>query len=296
MPIDVHDASGKVLTLRDGRRLGYSEFGAPGGRPVLYCHGFPASRLDGRIAHEAALRLNVRLIAPDRPGCGLSDFQAGRRVTDWPRDVLELADALKLERFPLLGISGGAPYAVACAGAILGRLTTFGIVCGLGQADRAEYTAGMNSFARASLALARSAPLLSQLFNRALSPALHASPRLLLKLLAYRLPPSDQEVLADPRVFTLFVDSYREAFRQGGRGAALDMTLLSRPWETVVESIRVKCHLWHGERDTTVPVAMGRRLAAALPDCHARYYADEGHFSLPVRRMDEILAALVGEA
>lgn len=293
-PIAVRNASGKVLTLRDGRRLGYSEFGAPGGQPILYCHGFPASRLDGRIAHEAALRLNVRLIAPDRPGFGLSDFQAGRRITDWPRDLLELADTLMLVRFPLLGISGGAPYAVACAGAIPGRLTTLGIVCGLGQADRAEYTAGMNSFARASFALARSAPLLSRLFNRALAPALRRSPRLLLMLLASHLPPSDQEVLADPEVFGAFADSYREAFRQGGRGAALDMTLLARPWETAVDSIRVPCHLWHGEQDTTVPVAMGRRLAAAIPGCRARFYPDEGHFSLPVRRMDEILSTLLG--
>ena len=197
-PIAVHNASSKVLTLRDGRRLGYSEFGAPGGRPMLYCHGFPASRLDGQIAHEAALRLDVRLIAPDRPGFGLSDFQAKRRIVDWPRDLLELADALMIARFPLLGISGGAPYAVACAGAIPDRLTTAGIVSGLGQADRAEYTAGMNSFARASFALARSAPLLSRLFNRALAPLLRRSPRLLLKLLASHLPPSDQEVLAVP--------------------------------------------------------------------------------------------------
>lgn len=261
---------------------------------MLYCHGFPASRLDGQIAHEAALRLNVRLIAPDRPGFGLSDFQAGRRVTDWPRDLLELADALMLAPFPLLGVSGGAPYAVACAGAIPDRLTTFGIVCGLGQADRAEYTAGMNSFARASFALARSAPLLSRLFNRALAPLLRGSSRLLLKLLASRLPPSDQEVLADPDVFSTFAASYREAFRQGGRGAALDMTLLARPWETIVDTIRVPCHLWHGQQDTTVPVAMGRRLAAAIPGCRARFYPDEGHFSLPVRRMDEILFALLG--
>lgn len=293
-PVTGHDTSGRQLTLRDGRRLGYAEFGAPGGRPVLLCHGFPASRLDGRLGHAAALRLNVRLIAPDRPGYGLSDLQPERRISDWPRDVLELADALSLGRFPVLGVSGGGPYALACAGTIPERLTSLGIVCGLGQAELGKDTAGMNAFARASFALARSAPSLSQVFNRVLAPVLRSSPRLMLRLLASRLPPPDREVLSNPATFALFADSYREAFRKGGRGAALDMILYAKPWEIAVESIRVPCHLWHGEQDTTVPVAMGKRLAAMLPDCRARFYADEGHFSLPVRRMDEILAALVG--
>jgi pimeloyl-ACP methyl ester carboxylesterase len=284
---------GKRLALNDGRRLGYAEFGVPSGRPVLYCHGFPASRLDGCLAHEAAVRENVRLIAPDRPGYGLSDFLAGRHISDWPRDLLELADALSLNQFAVLGISGGGPYAVACAGQIFERLTSVGIVCGLGQTHIREDVARMNSFARLSLAAARNAPALSQLFNRLLAPALRNSPGLILKLLASQLPPADREVLSNPDVFGMFADSYREAFRQGGRGVAHDLTLYAQPWETALESLRVPCYLWHGEQDATVPIAMAKRLASAIPDCRARFYADEGHFSLPVRRMDEILSALV---
>jgi pimeloyl-ACP methyl ester carboxylesterase len=280
------------LTLHDGRRLGYSEFGAPRGRPILYCHGFPASRLDGRLAHHDALRLGVRLIAPDRPGYGLSDFQPNRRIADWPRDLVALADALGLERFALLGISGGAPYVIACAGAVPERLTAIGIVCGLGRADRSEHTADMNPIARASFAFARTAPALSRLITRALAPVLRSSPWLILKLLAAQLPSSDRAVLSQPEVFGMFADSFREALRQGGRGVALDLTLYAQPWETAVEAIRVPCHLWHGEQDTTVPVVMGRRLAAALPDCSARFYPDEGHFSLPVQKLEEILATL----
>jgi pimeloyl-ACP methyl ester carboxylesterase len=284
--------SGRQFSLHDGRRLGYSEFGAPRGRPILYCHGFPASRLEARLAHEAALRTRVRLIAADRPGYGLSDFQPNRRIADWPRDLRELADALGLDRFAVLGISGGAPYVIACAGAIPERLTAAGIVCGLGRTDRGEFTADMNLIARASFAVARRAPPLSRLVNRALASVLRGNPRLTLKLMASRLPPPDQEVLSQTVVFGMISDSYREALRQGGRGAALDLTLYAQPWETVVESIRVPCHLWHGEADTTVPVAMGRRLAAALPDCRAEFYPDEGHYSLPVRRIGEILAVL----
>jgi pimeloyl-ACP methyl ester carboxylesterase len=151
----------------------------------------------------------------------------------------------------------------------------------------------MSPFSRFSFALARSVPGLSKFFNFALAPILRGSPRWILKLLASRLPAPDRAVLADPKLFAMFADSFREAFRQGGRGAAYDMTLYVQRWETRVESIRVPCHIWHGEQDTTVPVAMGRRLAAAVPGCRATFLPDEGHFSLPVRRMDEILSVLV---
>lgn len=281
------------MKLRDGRQLGYSEFGAPDGRPVIYCHGFPASRLEMRLGHEAAARSGIRLIAPDRPGYGLSDFQPGRRISHWPRDVAELADALALGRFGVLGISGGGPYALACATVLPDRVTVVGIVCGLGRLDLREATAGMSPFGRFSFALARRAPGVSQLFSRALAPVLRRNPQLILKLLASALPPPDAKVLSDPKVLALFAGAFREGLRQGGRGVALDLTLYAQPWEIAVESMRVPCHLWHGEQDTTVPVAMGKRLAAAIPGCRARFYPDEGHFSLPVRRMEEILAALV---
>jgi len=233
------------------------------------------------------------MIAADRPGYGLSDFQPGRRIGDWPSDVEALADSLGLGRFGVLGISGGGPYAAACAASLPARVTAAGIVGGLGRLDIREDIARLNAFARFSFALARRAPALSQLFNRALAPVLRDSPRWTLKLLASELPPPDRQVLSDPVVFSTIADSLREAFRQGGRGAALDLTLYAQPWETALESIRVPCYLWHGEQDTTVPLAMGKRLAAAIPGCRARYYPDEGHFSLPVRKMDEILAALV---
>ena len=90
---------GRVLRLADGRRLGFAEYGASGGQPLLFFHGTPGARLVAGSAHRSALRLNVRLIAPERPGFGRSDFQAGRRILEWPDDVAALADALGLERF-----------------------------------------------------------------------------------------------------------------------------------------------------------------------------------------------------
>lgn len=283
----------RQLTLRDGRRIGIREFGDPSGRPIVYCHGYPASRLEARLAHEAATRLQARLIAPDRPGYGLSDFQAGRQISDWPRDIAELADRLSLERFAVLAISGGGPYAVACAALIPDRLTAVGIVCGLGQTQFEEDTVSMNPFARLSFSMARNLPAASRLLNRAIAPILKNNPRLMFKLLASDLPPPDRAVLADAVTFTIFADSLREAFRQGGRGAAHDLLLYARPWGLPIESISVPCRLWHGLQDTTVPAAMGKRLASTIPGCLAEFPPEEGHFSLPVRRMGDFIAALL---
>ena len=82
------------LRLSDGRTLGYAQFGAPDGQPLFVFHGSPGSRLQVRAAHGPALARGIRIIAPDRPGLGLSTRLPGRRVADWPNDVRELADAL----------------------------------------------------------------------------------------------------------------------------------------------------------------------------------------------------------
>ncbi len=103
--------------------------------PLLYFHGFPGSHVQARAFDHAASALGVRVVALDRPGKGLSDFAADRRLLDWPADVVEAADALELERFAVVGQSGGGPYAACCAYSIPERLTGVGIVSGLAPFD-----------------------------------------------------------------------------------------------------------------------------------------------------------------
>jgi pimeloyl-ACP methyl ester carboxylesterase len=109
MTTDVHSREGAQLVLRDGRRLGYAQYGQPDGEPIVYFHGHPGSRLEARLAHEPAAAPGLRVIALDRPGYGLSDFLPGRAITDWPADVTAAADALGIGRFSVAGASGGGP-------------------------------------------------------------------------------------------------------------------------------------------------------------------------------------------
>src|SRR4030065_1994205 len=124
----------QTIKLPDGRNLGYDEYGPPEGKPLLYFHGAPSSRLEWTIFSSQALaqKLNLRVIGPDRPGIGLSDYQEGRRIRDWPKDVTALADSLGLERFAMLSYSMGGPYGLATAASIPQRLTKVGILSGPG--------------------------------------------------------------------------------------------------------------------------------------------------------------------
>jgi len=123
----IHD---KKIKLSDGRSLGYAQYGDIHGRPLLYFHGLPGSRLDssGPAPSAIAEKLGIRVVALDRPGFGLSDFQPERTLGDWPKDVVEAADALSLNTFAVLGLSGGGPYDAACARYISERLTAATVV------------------------------------------------------------------------------------------------------------------------------------------------------------------------
>jgi len=285
----------RCVVLRDGRRIAIAEYGAMDGAPVLYFHGFPASRLEGELMHGAAARQRVRLVALDRPGFGYSDFRP-HTMADWPDDVLEVADALSLKRFGIVGVSGGAPFALACGAGLAARVSAIGIVAGLGATSVAEDFARFEVFARMSFRLARSTPALSRTVNRVLAAVLRRRPELLNTLLAADMSTPDSVVLADPNVGATLAASLREALRAGSEAASHELGLLARPWNFDVTAVRVPCYVWHGEQDSTVPVELARRLATLIPGCRATFLPDEGHFSMPLRHADAVLQALLRHA
>ena len=123
----------REIRLRDGRILAYAEYGGPRGLPIIHCHGTPSSRVEGDLIFDAAIaaELGVRIVVPDRPGMGRSDFQPGRRIVDWPDDVLELAAALGLDRLPCSVPLAASPYAAACGALIPNRVRAVGLLGGV---------------------------------------------------------------------------------------------------------------------------------------------------------------------
>lgn len=280
------------LRLADGRTLGCLELGDPAGAPVLYFHGLPGSRLEARVAAAAARRLGVRLLAVDRPGFGQSTFQARRGIRDWTADVGALAEQLSLRRFSIIGVSGGGPYALACAALLARRLARVALLCPLGPLDAVGARDGMLMQDRLLLALAAHAAPLGRGVARALAYWMRRDPERYLRFMLTGMTSPDRDLFADPGYRALVLASTAEALRQGGRGAAWELTLIARPWDFRLRDVRMPVTLWQGLADQILPAAMARRLAAALPACDARYLPGEGHLSLVARHIGEVLAQL----
>lgn len=286
------------IRLRDGRSLGYAEYGDPAGKPVFFFHGVPGSRLAWHTDASLAASLGIRLIAPERPGYGLSDFQPGRTLLDWPDDVLELADALGFARFAVVGASGGGLYAAACAYKIPHRLTAAAIVSGGAPLNVPAAIAGMSRARRFSIALVTKAPWLVRQVAHweawQTARAVRRDAERYLAQRAARAPAPDRAVLARPEIRAMFIENYAEAYRSGPRGHAWDIVLFMRPWGFRPEEITAQVYLWHGEKDETTPLSMGKYLASAIPRCRAYFLPEEGHL-LRFNHWREILAALVCE-
>src|SRR5215471_3904851 len=158
----------KVFRLRDGRVLGYAEYGDPRGKPVFFFHGLPGSRRQRHPDDSIAIELGARIITVDRPGYGLSEFQPGRTLLDWPGDVAQLADGLHLDQFAAIGLSGGGPYLLSCAYTMPERITSASVISGMGPVESPEARKGMLGAMRLGLGLARRLPW--ELVRLALEP------------------------------------------------------------------------------------------------------------------------------
>jgi pimeloyl-ACP methyl ester carboxylesterase len=280
------------IRLRDGRWLGFFEAGDLQGEPIFYFHGFPGSRLEVKLAHKAGAQMHARIIGVDRPGYGLSDPRRGRKIGDWPNDVIELADALGIDRFAVLGASGGGPYAAACALKIPQRLTAVGIACGVGPIDAPHATEGMIKINRMGLHLAGKAPRLATLIFILVAVGLRFCPKRILGHIASKLSEPDRRALQEENLKRILSDSFRESVRSGHSGPTSDLVLYANPWAFRLQEISIQVHLWHGEKDNIIPPSMGRYLAETIPDCKATFYPEEGHFSLVVHHMTEFLHSL----
>jgi pimeloyl-ACP methyl ester carboxylesterase len=280
----------QTLLLRDGRRIGCAEYGRPDGVPGFYFHGHPGSRLEPELAEDAAAEAGVRVIALDRPGYGLSDLRPGRTILDWPRDVAEVADLLGLGSFSVLGSSGGGPYALACGHELPDRVTKVGVVSGLGPRDLPGATEGMRWANRVGFDLGARFPPLARLAMSSMGRKVKRRPERVLDAIGRAMSTSDADIVARPEVRRVLAAVFAEAFRQGSRGAADDIVLLGRPWGFRPEEVRPPVVLWQGEDDVLVPPAMGRSLAARIPNCEPTFVPGEGHL-LIVDHLPEIVRA-----
>ncbi|MES9971653.1 MAG: alpha/beta hydrolase [Candidatus Thiodiazotropha sp.] len=283
-----------LVKLPDGRQLAYAEYGDPEGMPTIYCHGFPGTRLEARLFDLPARQFKLRVIAADRNGLGLSDPKPGRQLMDWAADVEALADILEIERFFLIGVSGGGPYALACAHQCKHRLNGLTLICPLGPLDQPALLDAMRWPAQINFRSIRHTPWMSNLsFRFAVIPLAQLWPQWIYQAMLGFAAAPDVPVLNRSNVRTAITASIHEAIRQGADGVLHEMALYTQPWRFDLAEIDIPIQIWHGSADETVPILHGHTLAESLPQGELHIVEGDGHFSLPIDRMQQIQEQLI---
>jgi pimeloyl-ACP methyl ester carboxylesterase len=267
-------------TTPDGRTLAFVERGSEHGIPVIASHGTPGSRLTRHRDPEIYERHGIRVIVYDRPGYGLSDPSPERSVADAAADIASIADVLGLERFAVMGGSGGAPHALAC-GALLGdRVLRVGALVTPAPSDDEGFDF-FADLAEINVKEFRAALDGREAIDAHLQPyvgALESDPDAVLDEITADLPEIDRAIVAEPEIRAILRESFQEAVRQGVRGWADDDLAFAKPWGFELEDVKADVRLWQGELDVLAPRSHGEYVASRLPNAQFELLEGGGHF------------------
>lgn len=295
------------LSLPDGRTLCYSIYGTTetrtgAGQPpptAFYFHSFPGSHHEGSATHEAASSHGLRIISVSRPGYGGSTNDPDRSILSFSQDVLALADHLRVQRFAVMGISGGGPYVLGCVKSIPpSRLAGAVVISGMYPASL-----GMGGMMLSNRVLFNLAPwvpwLVSYMFDASMGKIARdkEQPGRFRETLAEgfkSLPEADRETAeADGgKVLDLLATSIREAFVDGPEGSTCEAKLFGSPWGFDLADLPVRkgeLVIYHGAKDIHIPARMAQEAVAAMTGVELILEHDEAHISLYFRKMDEIM-------
>jgi pimeloyl-ACP methyl ester carboxylesterase len=280
------------VRVAGNRRLAVDTWGSPTGAPVFLLHGTPGSRNGPRPRSSVLYRLGVRLINYDRPGYGGSDPQGGRTVAHAAADVEAIANALKLDTFGVVGRSGGAPHALACAALIGDRVNRVAGLVSLAppDAEGLDWFAGMSQDNIDEYEAACSESK-SQLHGKA--ARIRADPEEMFRTLGPGLAVRDKRVIEDIAIRGLLTDTYAEALSQGSVGWVDDDMAFRRPWGFDVSKIDVPVLLWHGEADKSSPPGHTIWLGRHIPRPVVVMEPDAAHFGA-IEILPRVLAWIKG--
>lgn len=296
-------SASETFLLSDGRDIGFATFGAESGPAVFYLHGFPGSRLSGVFFDDPGMKLGARIISVDRPGLGLSSPQPGRTLVDHAKDIRELAVHLDIKQYGIIGISGGGPYALACAYAIPHEnLKAVSVVAGMGPVDVGFK--GMNWGNWIIFQGFAWCPSIVRWIQKKVVATLAATPtdkvvkatQAKFSQDSWMAPnPKDFEVLKDPDFIALMLDFNREYYKQGVDGYMEEGRILSNKMDFELEDVppSVPIQLWYGKQDNHVPLHMGEAIAARLDNRADFYLKDETHLSIVLKHRYDALERLL---
>ncbi|KZN93213.1 hypothetical protein EN45_033860 [Penicillium chrysogenum] len=291
--------SDQTMRLSDGRTLGYAEYGCETGYPLMIMHGYPQCRLEASALDHIFRQRRIRVIAPERPGFGLSTGQPNRCIMDWPADVQALAHHLNLSRFAIMGGSGGGPYALACARMLpQDMMSAVGIFAGAGDWRAGAhhmpwiYRVSMLAAEHWPAGLRGSLAFVLWILRNGLNTEMATR-----RINDYLLKDRDQhdESVEERRAQLLRI--IFEPFAQGTGPAAYEAKLLSQDWGIKFGDITYNnIHIWHAEKDWNSPLTMTEYYVKLLSNKPSfRVFEGDTHFTIH-RHLDEILSELIPES
>ena len=289
----------KIFTLPDGRALGYALYGPEGGKPVLYFHGTPSSRLEPLLINTWGGSLpgllqqyRIRLIAVDRPGMGLSAFHPERNFTSFAHDVAALLQHLGIPQCALLCWSGGGPYALSMAYLYPQLIRQVCLIAGISASFGDEEVYAQMGWNKVYFNSARYTPLLLQGTLEAVKhTTLTAPPAQSL----YDLSNVDYALIKDPlHANALLSYTIKQAAIESPKGAVQEAQLYFAPYPYSLADLQTPVHFWWGTEDNVVTYIHAKRLERQLPNATPHYKPGEGHLSVYVNGFAEALAVLEG--
>ena len=267
--------------LPGGRRIGYAEYGDPTGPVVLWFHGTPGGRRQFPIVgRRAAEKLGMRVVLVERAGSGLSDSYCYPRIGDWAADMAHVADLLGAASVGVVGLSGGGPFALACAGmpAMADRVAAVAVLGGVTP------SVGPDAGCSGAIELARTMASVTSACRRPFAAVTAAmlTPIIPLAHLAYQrlsaaMPNGDKRVFANPEIEAMFIDDMVHV--ADGRFQALldDARLFGRDWGFRLADVKVPVRWWHGDSDSIISLADAQAAAAHLQDVEMTLMPGESH-------------------
>ena len=284
-----------TVQLPDGRRLGYAEFGDPTGPLVLWFHGTPGARRQvPLVGRRAAERLGLRVVCLERPGVGDSTDYTYPQVRDISDDVALVADRLGHDRFMIVGLSGGGPYALACAHDLPSRVVAIAVMGSVvPTVDDEELAEGLVALTRQWNDTLRLIRFPVGLGLTGLVRAATPFAKFALEAFARILPPGDQRVLGDPDIQSMFIDDLVTGTGRQCRAVMNDLILFGRPWGFRLADVGVPVYWWHGDMDPFIPIEQAYRAASLLPDVEFVVRPGESHLG-EFAAADQVLTTLTG--
>ena len=267
----------RLVKAADGRTLAVESAGDPDGKPVFLFHGTPGGRNGPRPRGIVLYRLGIRLISYDRPGYSGSTRQPGRIVRDAASDVADIAEALGIDRFSVIGRSGGGPHALACAAILKDQVECAAALGSLAPCD-AEGLGWWNGMADSNVRAYQAAEDILEQRAAELTAKIRSDPESLLRSLGPELVSHDKKVVGDIALRRLIAETHAEALKKTPVGWIDDVLALRSPWGFPVDDIRVPVMLWHGTDDVFSPVSHTHWLAKQIAGCTLRERPGAAHF------------------